>query len=119
MSDPMHNAKTNSTREHQKIRELLALAAAGALDDKEEQLVARHLRECEQCSAEQETWSMIGSALRRLPTPQPRASVVERARAQAQIRLAEEIEHRWNRTGIIRLLIFAWILTLLSWPLVR
>ena len=115
MSDPMQN----STREHEKIRGLLALAAAGALDDKEEQLVARHLRECEQCSAELETWSMIGSALRRLPTPQPRASIVERARAQAQIRLAEEFEHRWNSAVIGSLVAFAWVLTAMSWPVFK
>jgi len=115
MSDPMQN----STREHEKIRGLLALAAAGALDEKEEHLVARHLRECEQCSAEQETWSMIGSALRRLPTPQPRASIVERARAQAQIRLAEEFEHRWNSAVIASLVAFAWVLTAMSWPVFK
>ena len=57
---------SDAIREHEKIRELLALAAAGALDEKEEQLVTRHLRKCETCAAEQETWSMIGSALRRL-----------------------------------------------------
>jgi anti-sigma factor RsiW len=105
--------------EHDKIRELLALAAAGALDEQEEQLVARHLRECAACSAEQETWSMIGSALRRLPTPQPRANVVERARAAAQIRLAEKFEQRWNTTVIACLVAFAWVLTVMSWPVFK
>ena len=115
MSDPMNNP----AREHEKFREMLALAAAGALDEKEEQLVARHLRECETCAAEQEIWSMIGSALRRLPTPQPRASVVERARAQAQIRLAEKFEQRWNTTVIACLVAFAWVLTVMSWPVFK
>lgn len=105
--------------EHQKIRELVSLAAAGALEPHEEQLVMQHVRECATCAAEQETWGMIGSALRRLPTPQPRASVVERARAQAQIRLAEEFEHRWNRTVITSLVIFAWVLTVMSWPVFK
>ncbi|MGC1796627.1 MAG: hypothetical protein WA713_11130, partial [Candidatus Acidiferrales bacterium] len=47
------------------------------------------------------------------------ALIVERARAQAQIRLSEEFEHRWNRTVMIGLVAFAWLLTLLSWPVVR
>lgn len=110
---------SEAIHEHEKIRELLALAVAGALDEKQEQLVARHLRECGSCAAEQETWSMIGSALRRLPTPQPRSSVVERARAQAQIRLAESFEQRWNTTVIACLVAFAWVLTVMSWPVFK
>ncbi|MGA8036929.1 MAG: zf-HC2 domain-containing protein [Candidatus Acidiferrales bacterium] len=105
--------------DHEKIRELLSLAAASALEPQEEQMLMQHLRECESCAAEQETWSMIGSALRRMPTPQPRATVVERARAQAQIRLAEEFEHRWNRTVITSLIVFAWVLTVMSWPVFK
>jgi anti-sigma factor RsiW len=111
MSEPMY--------EHQKIRELLALAAAGALEPHEEQIVMQHVRGCQACAVEQETWSMIGGALRRLPTPQPRASVVERARAQAQIRLAEEFEHRWNSAVIASLVGFAWVLTVISWPVFK
>jgi anti-sigma factor RsiW len=111
MSDPI--------RDHEKIREMLSLAAAGALDPQEEQMVMQHVRGCEACAAEQEKWGMIGSALRRLPTPQPRASVVERARAQAQIRLAEEFEHRWNSMVITSLVAFAWVLTVMSWPIFK
>jgi predicted anti-sigma-YlaC factor YlaD len=105
--------------DHQKIREMLSLAAAGALDSREEDLVMNHLRGCATCSAEAETWKQIGSALRRLPTPQPRASVVERARAQAQVRLNEEFEHRWNRAVLTGLIFFAWVLTVMSWPVFK
>jgi anti-sigma factor RsiW len=104
---------------HEKIRELLTLLAAGVLEPREEKQVLDHLRTCEACSAELEDWKLLAGGLRRLPTPQPRAVVVERARAQAQIRLSEEFEHRWNRSVIVGLIVFAWVLTLLSWPLVR
>jgi predicted anti-sigma-YlaC factor YlaD len=104
---------------HDKIRGLLALAAAGALDAHEEQIVEQHVRECAACAAEQEKFSLIGGALRRLPTPQPRATVVEHARAQAQIRLAEEFEHRWNRSVIAGLVVLAWVLTAVSWPVFK
>jgi anti-sigma factor RsiW len=104
---------------HEKIRELLALAAAEALGPEEELLVARHRETCDECSAELEQWRVLTGGLRRLPTPQPRAAAVQRALAQAEIRLAEEIEHRWNRAVLIFLVLYAWILTAASWPVFR
>lgn len=104
---------------HEQIRELLALAAAGALGPEEDLLVARHLESCDVCTAELERWRVLTGGLRRLPTPQPRAVVVERALAQAEMRFAEEIEHRWNRAVIIFLVLYAWILTAVSWPVFR
>jgi anti-sigma factor RsiW len=104
---------------HETIRELLTLAAAGALGPEEALLVARHRETCNSCSAELERWGALIGGLRRLPTPQPRAVVVERARAQAAARLAEEIEHRWQRVVISALVLYAWILTLVTWPLFR
>jgi anti-sigma factor RsiW len=105
--------------EHDEIRGLLALAASGALESKEEERVARHLRSCALCSEELEDWRRIASGLRRLPTPQPPRGLVERARAQAEMKLAEESEQRWNRGVMIFLIVFAWAITLVSWPLVR
>ena len=104
---------------HEKIYELLALAAAGALTPEEELLVARHRETCKKCSAEMERWRVLTGGLQRLPTPQPRAAVVERARAQAEARLTEEIEHRWQRAVIIFLVLYAWILTVMTWPILR
>jgi anti-sigma factor RsiW len=105
--------------DHEKIRALLALAAADVLEPGEEKQLMDHLRSCDSCGAELEKWKLLAGGLRRLPTPQPRALIVERARAQAQIRLTEEFEQRWNRASIIGVIIFAWALTLMSWPLVR
>lgn len=104
---------------HEEIRELLALAAAGALGPEEDLLVARHLESCDECSAELERWRVVTGGLRRLPTPQPRAAVVERALAQAEIRLAEEREHRWHRAIMIFVVLYAWILTTVSWQVFR
>ena len=104
---------------HETVRELLALAAAGALGPKEDLLVARHREMCDECSAELERWGALTSGLRRLPTPQPREVVVERARAQAAARLAEEIENRWQRAVIMFLVLYAWIVTVVTWPIFR
>jgi hypothetical protein len=57
--------------------------------------------------------------MRRLPTPQPRPLIVERARARAEIRFAEEVENRWHRIVMVGVILFAWALTLMSWPVVR
>ena len=105
--------------DHDKIRELLPLAAAEVLDQQEERLLAEHLRTCSVCAAQLEEWRLLAGGLRRLPTPQPRGVVVERARAMAQIRLTEHLEHQWNRGVLTGLIAFAWILTLLSWPVFR
>jgi hypothetical protein len=37
----------------------------------------------------------------------------------AQIRLTEHLEHKWNRAVMSGLIVFAWVLTLMSWPVVR
>lgn len=102
-----------------KIREMLSLAAAGVLDSNEEQQVAQHLRTCVGCAVELESWERLGRGLRRLPTPQPPAYVIERARTGMQIHLAEIDERRSNRNLMITLVAFAWLLTVMSWPIAR
>ncbi|HKS82929.1 MAG TPA: hypothetical protein VJR23_15605 [Candidatus Acidoferrales bacterium] len=105
--------------EHDDIRELLSLAASGALESVEEERVARHIRSCALCSEELEDWRRIASGLRRMPTPQAPRGLVERARARAEMKLAEEAERRWNRRVMIFVIAFAWAITLLSWPVFR
>jgi predicted anti-sigma-YlaC factor YlaD len=105
--------------DHEKIRELLSLAAADALEPDEDRLVSDHIRSCSDCSAQLEDWRLLAGGLRRLPTPQPRGVIVERARAMAQIRLTDHLEQRWNRAVMSGLIVFAWILTLMSWPVVK
>ena len=102
--------------EHDKIRELLALAAAGALTSAEEKQVAEHVRSCIACSNELEAWRPIASELRRLPTPQPSSWLAQATLARAQAKLAEQAEHDWNRRVLIVVVAFAWLLTIASWP---
>ncbi len=102
--------------EHDKIRELLALAAADALTSAEEKQVAEHVRSCIACSNELGAWRPIASELRRLPTPQPSSWLVQAALARAEAKLTEQAEHDWNRRVMIVLVAFAWLLTIASWP---
>jgi len=101
------------------IRDLLSLAAAGALDSPSEERVAEHIRNCASCAAELDNWNLLARGLRRLPTPQPAATVVERARARAELALADAAERRWDRGVLIFLVALAWTVTIVSWPVVR
>jgi predicted anti-sigma-YlaC factor YlaD len=103
--------------EHAEIRELLTPAASGALDDEGQRRVEDHLRECSDCRAELAAWQRLTGALEALPTPQAPAGLVERTRRQMENRAAAQAEHRWNRTALVWLTVFAWISTLLTWPL--
>jgi hypothetical protein len=102
--------------EHDKIRGLLALAAAGALTSAEQKQVAEHVRSCIACSNELGAWRPIASELRRLPTPQPSSWLVQATLARAAAKLAEQAEHDWNRRVMIVVVVFAWLLTIASWP---
>jgi hypothetical protein len=107
---------TVTMSEHDKIRELLALAAADALTSAEEKQVAEHVRSCIACSNELDAWRPIATELRRLPTPQPSSWLVQATLARAQAKLSEQAEHDWNRRVMIVVVAFAWLLTIASWP---
>ena len=100
---------------HDKIRELLALAAADALTSAEEEQVAEHVRSCIACANELEAWRQTASELRRLPTPQPSSWLVHATLARAESKLAEQAERDWNRRVLIFVVLFAWLLTIASW----
>lgn len=103
--------------EHYKIRELLALAAAGALTSAEENQVAEHVRSCVACSNQLGAWQPIASELRRLPTPQPSSWLVQATLACAEAKLTEQAEHDWSRRVMIVVVTFSWLLTIASWPI--
>jgi anti-sigma factor RsiW len=102
--------------EHDKIQELLALAAADALTSAEEKQVAEHVRSCIACANEVGAWRPIASGLRRLPTPQPSSWLVQATLARAEAKLTEQAEHDWNRRVMTVVVAFAWVLTIASWP---
>jgi predicted anti-sigma-YlaC factor YlaD len=115
----MSGSRNMSVTEHNKIREMLALAAADALLPNESELVMQHVRTCPQCSGEVEQWQHLSRGLRQLPTPQPSPDLVQRTVARAEARIIDEREYAWNRRVMISLVLFAWALTLTSWPIVR
>jgi len=102
--------------EHADIRELLPHAAAGTISAADEKKVREHLAQCESCRLISEDFAALGSALRGLPTPQPRAELVAHVRNLAESRLAVR-KARSRETVILAPLVAAsWIVALLTWP---
>lgn len=101
--------------EHAAIRDLLTLAAAGALDAAGQRRLEEHLRHCPDCRIELEAWQRLTGALEELPTPQAPVGLVERTRQRLESQAAKRAEHRRSRAVLAWLTIFAWTTTLLSW----
>lgn len=105
--------------EHEAIRELLALAAAEALEESEQRRVEQHSRSCAACAAEWDSWRALERGLRGLPTPQAPAMLVERTRSRVTLELAAIAERRRSHWVMAFLVLFSWTVTLVTWPIVR
>lgn len=105
--------------EHDKIREQMPLATAGALDADEERELSGHLAKCGDCSTEFEQWRELGAGLRRMPTPQAPSAMVERVRATLMAQVMARAEQKSNRRMMAWLVLFAWTTTLATWPILR
>src|SRR5260370_34583386 len=101
----LRDAKMN---EHESIRELLALAAAGALDENEQRKLGRHLAECSACNAELDAWRGLAASLKRLPTPQAPSMLVERTRSRVALERAAIAERRESYWAMAVMDIFSW-----------
>ena len=104
---------------HESIRNLLPLAAAGALEQQVQLQVDAHTRVCDVCRQELNAWSVYAVGLRRLPQPTPPADLI--ARTQARILREREVvsARRWNGMTLCGLGIFSWIASVGFWLLVR
>jgi anti-sigma factor RsiW len=105
--------------EHAEVVEQLALFVAGALDEETASRIARHTASCPSCAASLEHWQAISDGLRRLPTPQPSPSLVAHTRAMVAAQMAGQAEQRQNRTALILLALFSWVVTIAGWPVFR
>jgi len=97
------------------VTDLLALAAAGALDQAEAARIEAHLRECAACAAEAGEWRHLTEGLRRLPAPKPSRALVARTVEAVESRLAERAERAWNRAALGFVVAFAWTLAVVAW----
>jgi anti-sigma factor RsiW len=113
------SAQEEKMNEHERIREQMALASAGALDASEERELSQHLASCAECRAEFEQWRELGAGLRRLPTPQAPAAMVERTRVALVTLTVERREQRSSRRTMIWLVLFAWTTVIATWPVLK
>jgi anti-sigma factor RsiW len=103
--------------EHESIRALLALAAAGTLDEPERRRVEAHVSRCEACRTELAAYEALAAALRCAPTPHPRPELVERVNELALARLAARPAPPEPLPLIPVLVLASWIAVLAAWPL--
>lgn len=122
MSDINMDAHTEN--EHSAIRELLTLAAAGALDAVEQRQVEEHLLRCDACRAEFRGLGRLAKSLQEQPMPQMPPGLMQQTRRLLELRAQAQRSHthqarRWNRLMFGALALLGWTLTLLNWPLLR
>lgn len=105
--------------EHESVRAMLPLAAAGLLGPDELRRVEQHARTCEACRKDQETWSVYAQGLRKLPQPSAPAGLMERTRAriiQEHAVAAGRRRHAWLLGALV---VFGWTSSLAFWVVAR
>jgi len=105
--------------EHNEIRSLLALAAAGALEPDEQARLNAHLRGCKECAERLASFSNIATALGKLPSAPPSFGLAARTLARVTAERAERVERRHHQLLLALLICFGWILTLATFFLGR
>jgi predicted anti-sigma-YlaC factor YlaD len=96
-------------KEHLVVRDLLALAAAGALAPVEQRRVEEHLQRCESCSAEFSEWLSLAGALKQLPIPMAPPKLV--LKTQSLLSHAALKGRPASRIGLALLVLFSWMVT--------
>ena len=105
--------------EHESVRAMLALAAAGALEPKEQRRVDEHARECDLCRKDLETWAAYAQGLRKQPQPSVPAGLAQRTQAlilQHHAGTADRRRHEWF---LAALALFGWGAGWAFWTLIR
>ncbi|MBI4872995.1 MAG: zf-HC2 domain-containing protein [Acidobacteria bacterium] len=106
-------------KEHEAVRAMLPLAAAGALDPEEERRVRAHTAGCQACESELGAWQALGEELAALPAVLAPPPLVERTQARVRAALCEEDERRWDETALALLSLLACTVGLATWAVWR
>jgi len=103
--------------EHERIRDLLVLYAAGAVTPEEERAIATHAGGCGTCAAELRAWLGLVSELHQTPAASAPAALVERTRALMRSQLAICREPRLDPKALALANLLAWVLTFTGWAI--
>lgn len=105
--------------DHEEIRELLPLAAAGALTADEQRAVDRHAGECESCAAELREWGLLTEAMEDAPSPPVPDTLLEQTRDRVMAEAAARRERMVTDMILGFLMLFGWTISLVVWFLWR
>jgi anti-sigma factor RsiW len=105
--------------EHETVRDLLPLAAAGVLDAEEQSRVEAHLNGCPVCRDELTTWNLYAGGLRELPRVEVPPYLLERTRTRILQGRAAQSEDRQSPAFLVFLALLGWSVNLAVWMLVR
>ena len=95
--------------DHESVRKLLALSAAGLLDAAEERLVREHARQCARCAAKLEDYATLSAGLAALPCPLPLPDLLRRTNSL----VAAELDRRHGAVLAGAAAVFAFTFVLL------
>ncbi len=101
--------------DHDSVRKLLALSAAGLLEASEERLVREHARQCAPCAAKLDDYAMLAAGLSALPCPLPLPDLLRRTNAL----VAAEVDRRQGAAFAGATAIFACAFVLLTGQTLR
>ena len=96
--------------EHESVRQLLALSAAGLLEASEERLVREHARQCAACAAKLDDYATLSAGLAALPCPLPLPDLLRRTNAV----VAAEVDRRQGAAFAAATGVFACVFVLLT-----
>jgi len=105
--------------EHASIRELLSLAASGAIEPDEQRRVQEHIAVCDACRRELEVWQGYSRELVRLPGPVAPKYLAERTYARVLEKRAAATERRWDDIVLVVLVLLGWTVSLVAWVVFR
>lgn len=100
---------------HELAREMLPLAAAGALSTEEWQQIEQHVRECGSCRREMEVWGVYAQGLRQQPQPVVPADLMTRTQARILHERATAADRRRNAQVLGILSAFSFASSVGSW----
>jgi len=100
---------------HDRVKEMLALSAAGLLDPGEERQVREHIRECGECAALLDSFADLAAEIRALPALPVPANVAARVSAE----MSAYADRRQGALLAAGSAVLAWLLALSTLYLFR
>jgi anti-sigma factor RsiW len=105
--------------DHEAIRTMLALAAAGVLTPGELSTVEEHAAGCPACRRELEALRLYSCGLRELPQPRMPAGLLQRTQARVIQEHDAAADRRRHGMTLGLLTAFSWTIGIVFWTLVR